>query len=281
MKMKLLLMMMAWMPFMNAGILDSWAKTPQTPPPAISLLLVHDKPGVLLEVKGKYRLYDPKEFSFISTRFIGKRKFIQALHDGLKWGEEFPGLHQLVIVPDSPDITTLIDGSEYRGNLYVYDVEGSVGVINEVSIEDYLQSILVPLEKEQLPQEVLAAIAIAARTNAYYYYLNPKTPYWSLESSKVGYKGYAVTNDNSAIGKAIIATRHLIMNQAKGNSGIIPFPAQFGTTGEGIKAKISLNDAVTMAKKGANAAEILEKAFPETSIVLTYYEKPSKIVMKD
>lgn len=277
---KLVMFLCAWLPLTcQAGILDSWINKPLAPPPMIDVLLVHDMPGVVLEVKGKYRLYDPKNYSFLSTRFIGKRKFIMPLTDGLKWGEEFPGLHQIMIVPDSQQVTTIVDGIEYRGSIYAYDVEGTIGVVNEVDIEDYLQSVLTPSIREQLPQEVLAAIAIATRTNAYYFSYNPKTPYWSIDGTHVGYKGYAVVNPNTPMGKAIVATRYLILNQGESDTPN-PFPAQFGTEDVGgIKSKITLQQAVEMAKKGDNAAQILAKAFPGTSIALMHYEETNKKVM--
>src|SRR5437763_277312 len=91
-------------PHLSAGWFDKittyFSKKTHSTPPKIRVLVIHDKPGVILEVKGKYKIYDPHSLEHLTTRFVGKRKFIQAVHDGLKWGEEFPGLHQLMIVPD-------------------------------------------------------------------------------------------------------------------------------------------------------------------------------------
>lgn len=274
MLMRLMTLLMAVLPFitsLQAGVLDSWAKSTPVPPPMIDILLMHDQPGTVLEVKGKYRLYDPKGFHFISTRFIGKRKYIQALKDGLKWGEEFPGLHQLLIVPDTQEVTANVDGIEYKGSIYVYDVEGSLGVVNQVDIEDYLQSTLTPAIQESLPKEVLAAIAITARTEAYYQSQHPKSSYWSVDGSQVGYKGHALANPNSPIGQAIINTRYLTMSQSGNGQTPLFFPSQFGNQGSGeTKSLITLQEAIQMAEKGHHAGEILAKAFPGTSIVLMH-----------
>lgn len=270
---KFMMGLMAVMPFVtsiDAGVLDSWAKPTPTPPPMIGVLLLHDVPGAVLEVKGKYRIYDPKGYQFISTRFIGKRKYMQVVSDGLKWGEEFPGIHQLMIVPDTQEVTTNVDGIEYRGSVYVYDVEGSIGIVNEVDIEDYLQSTLTPAIQENLPREALAAIAIAARTEAYYQAQNPKSKYWSVDGAQVGYKSYSLANPNSPIGQAIVNTRYLTMTQSKEGQPPSFFPAQLGIDQPG-NAKISLKEAVEMAEKGSHAGQILARAFPGTSIILMHH----------
>lgn len=194
---------------LEAGIIDTitniFTKEPLPQPPSIKALLTHDQDGVILEVKGKYKIYDPRNGELISTRFVGKRRFIQAVREGLKWGEEFPGIYQIVIVPDSPQTTTIVDGIEYRGSIYIYDIGGSISVVNQLDIEDYLSSIMTPkfrdpqqLEfKEPLPYEMLAVFAITARTNAYWQSQNSKTPYWDVDAKEVGYKGYAVVNPTS------------------------------------------------------------------------------------
>lgn len=238
-------------------------------PPAIQILIGHDKEGALIEVKGKYSVYDPKDFSFIGNRYIGKKRYMQALTDGLLWGEEFPGLHQIMIVPETQNITTIVDGVEYTGAIYVYDVNGHLGIVNELPIEDYLQSILGAKANNSYPAEALAAMAITERTNAYYYNQNPKSAFWGLKGDDIQYKGHVMANPNSPAGRAVVTTRNLIMTAPGEQGGVNPFPASFeaGRKGE-VKAKISLSEAVEMAKKGANAADILAKAFPGAKIVL-------------
>lgn len=122
---KVLMFIAALLPFtgnLQAAFWDSFFSSEVKPEPkTIKVLIVHDKPGVVLEVKGKYTLYDPNKskYKHISTRFLGKRKFIQAVSDGLRWGEEFPGVYQLLIVPDEKTMTTVVDGNDYQGNLYI------------------------------------------------------------------------------------------------------------------------------------------------------------------
>ena len=205
----LLIALMPLAPAADAGlanVLMNGKKKPETSE-LIRVLLVHDAPGVVLEVKGDYKIYDPRDFSLINTRNIGQRRYIQAVKDGIKWGEEFPGVYQLMVVPENQNTTTIVDGIEYRGSVYVYDVGGTISVVNDVYVEDYIQSLLAPIYRELYPTETLAAIAIATRTAAYYQANNPKNKYWDIDGRQVGYQGNAATNLNSPVENAVRATR--------------------------------------------------------------------------
>lgn len=277
---RIIMLLLALLPFtgnVDAGfwehIVNTFWKPSQAMPPMVKVLIVHDAPGAIIEVKGKYRLYDPRTNEFISTRFVGKRKFMQALKEGLRWGEEFPGIHQMTIVPDELSTTIIVDGIEYRGAIYVYDVEGSLSVVNEIDIEDYLHSMLARKYLEPLNEETLAALAIAARTNIYAQAENPKSPYWAFDGRQIGYQGHAVIQGNTGIDRAIDATRFLIMSRSgKSDSDAVPFAAQWGDSNQAGQenARISIASADEMAKKGSHAAQILSKAFPNTNIVLMY-----------
>lgn len=257
---------------MDAGLWDtitSYFKKPEesTIPPSIRVLVIHDKVGTVLEVKGKYRIYDPNTGEYISTRFTGKRKFIQTLKNGLKWGEEFPGVHQIMIVPDNDQVTVVVDGIEYAGNIFVYDIGGTISIVNEILIEDYLNSILTTEYRESLPEEAYATIAIAARTNAYYQIENPKNKFWDVDGAQVGYHGHAVAQKTSGIQKAITATRYMIMTKNSRNDQIEVIPAIWSLS------RIPLAEAINLAKEGDHAAQILTKAFPGIRIQLIQYSK--------
>jgi len=274
--------LLCYAPLTQAGIFEDWIsaiwKSEKPQPPAIKVLIVHDLPGVVVEVKGKYEIYDPHQESHLSTRFVGKRRFIQATPDGLKWGEVFPGVHQIKIVPDEPQTTSIIDGMEYKGNLYVYDIGGTISIVNEVDIEDYLNSVLEPQFDENLSVEAYAAIAITARTNAYYQAMNPKNTYWAVDAGTVEYEGYLPTKRMTGIEKAINSTKYMVMTLPKeGTKKGEVFPAQWGSMTGGkhhkdnpVFSKISLSQAEDMARGGDNAAQIVAKAFPGSQLVLMY-----------
>ncbi|HRD54854.1 MAG TPA: SpoIID/LytB domain-containing protein, partial [Parachlamydiaceae bacterium] len=212
----------------------------------------------------------------ISSRFLGKRKFIQSVADGIRWGEEFPGVFQLLIVPEEETTKTVVDGISYKGSLYVYNIAetGTISIVNEVLLDDYLDSVLSnQFNKERLSEEAAAAVAIVARTNALYFALNPKSAFWSVDGTEVGYLGNSNIKFASPVVQAIEATRKMVMSQAS-NEGTKPFPAEWAqlldqTKKDAKLAAITLQDAERLAQKGDHAAEILKKAFPGTSIQLT------------
>lgn len=256
---------------------SSFFKKPNPPsPPLIRVLIVHDKAGATLEVSGKYKIIDPHLNEHVSTRFVGKRKFIQAINDGLKWGEEFPGIYQIKIVPDHPRTTTLVDGVEYRGALYIYNIGNSISIVNELYVEDYLNSVLTHQYQEPLPKEAQAAISIVERTNAYYSVFHPKNKFWDVDASVVGYQGYVLNQNPYSIRNAVKTTRYMILSKkAKEGGSFTPFQGQWEShPGEGrssVISDVSLHQVVEMAKQGENAGQILAKAFPGTTIQWIQY----------
>lgn len=277
-----LVLLFASLTFANsaeAGLWDAlkkylWSQE-ATAPAAVSVLIIHDQPKVVLEVKGKYQLFDPLDNSHISTRFLGKKKTIEAVSGGLKWGEEFPGIHQMQIVPEQA-VAVNVEGVDYPGNLLVYDIGGTISIVNQIPLERYLEIVLEQQFVDPLPEEALAAVAIVARTNAYYQIENPKNPYWTAEASRVGYQGNIKLNSESPIAKAIRVTRGMVLSRTGVYEGVLtPFAAQWGPISGGkpgqhssIFSRITLSEAEEMARKGGNAAQILAKGFPNTTIEL-------------
>ncbi len=266
---------------LEAGIMDlisrAFSKEAPPQPPSIRVLLAHDETGVFLEVKGKYHIYDPHTNAHINTSNQGKRRLVEATFDGIRWGEEFPGVFQIAIVPDSPDTTILVDGVEYRGKMYVYDVEGAISIVNQVDLEDYLSSILPQRYSQEFPEEVYGAIAITARTDNYFTTKNSKNPFWDVEAQKVGYHGYALSRISKPLNKGLQETRYLVLHRVgKGEWLQTPFSVSWKPE-KGVKLEkgttyslITLDEASNLAKKGAKAMQILEKAFPDTSIQRIY-----------
>lgn len=242
-------------------------------PSSVRVLLVHDVPSVNLEVVGTYCLFDPYANVYLSSRFTGKNRPIQALCDGLKWGESFPGLYQLKIQPKSKTTFIVVDKKEYEGSMYVYDVGGTVSLVNEISAENYVREILGNYQSMGLEKETLSALAIVIRTNAYFQAANPKNDFWTVDAQKVSFLG--LVPPCPAIDKAANETRYMVMSR----TGIYertatPFSVQFGTfsggqiTKDTVISKISLEEANALAKSGQHAAQILATAFPGSVIML-------------
>lgn len=285
MKLRNLLIFLTLLPMnvaLHAGMWDnitSYFKGEAIPePPSIRILLVHDVEGANLSVRGRYSLYDPYTKSHISSRFAGKNRYIQAVGDGIKWGESFPGLYQLKIEPDEAVTLVTVNDRDYEGLIYVYDIGGAISIVNEVPVENYVRSILTNYQSQPLEPEALAALAIAARTNAYFQAANPKNSYWAVDAQKVGFNGRL--SSNATVDDALKQTRYMLMSRTGVYEGVAtPFASQLGNlpipqpAKEVQVSKLTLEEVNALAKKGEHAAQILSKAFPGSTIMLMQYSK--------
>lgn len=262
---------------LNASLFDHmksffWGAKP-APVPQIKVLLVNDQPAVSLEARGKYKLYDPNIKEHITSRLIGKKKLVQSLSSGLKWGEEFPGTYQFHLIPETAKDEVFVDGIQYPGSLYVYDIGGTLSVVNEVDVDSYLARVLPLQYPESFPEETMAALVIAARTQCLYQAKNPKNTFWDTDGQLTGYKKEAKPASPELL-SAIRATRNMVLSVTGAYEGTLtPVLAEWGPqAGERNPAtmlsKISLHDAEEMGRKGKVASEILESAFPKAHIEL-------------
>lgn len=283
------LCIMALVPFVSsvngeiASVLRSgWGQNGAPPPPTIKVLALHDQNGAVLEVRGKYKIIDPNTNKDITgLRFKGKSQYIQAIPSGLKWGEEFPGVHQLQIIPTGPETEILLNNNYFPGSLLVYNIGGTISVVNELPIEDYLINTLPNKFPQNLSDETLAALVISERTNAYFQAQHPKNNFFSADGTQVGYQGLLKIDPNSPLQKAIRNTRYMVMSRTGLYEGVItPFaiqwdniPAKLGSDAKIESSKITVAQADEMAKKGDHAAIILDKAFPHSTIQLIRFSE--------
>lgn len=233
------------------------SKPAEAAPSMMKVLIVHNVPGADLEVRGKYKIFDPNKNAFISTRYLGKRNFIQAQAEGLKWGEEFPGVYQIRIVADDKNTTTLIDGREYTGNISVYDIGGTISIVNEVPLEDYVKAVAsYHYYDSRFPQELANAIAIAIRSEAWHQHQNHQQKYWDVQADKTGYLGATSAQDNR-FAKAVKETKGMIL--AKDGA---PLSLDWNS------ADISLAEGENLANNGDHAVQILQRAYPQGTLTL-------------
>lgn len=240
------------------------------PEPSARVLLLHDQPSALLEVKGEYRIFDPRSQQQLSRGFQGKRRLLQATHDGIVWGESFPGVHQITIVPANDATIITLDDTEYKGTLNVYDIGGSISIVNQIPVEELLRNTMPKRYDPTLPQEMLAALAIAARSTSYFAAQNSKSPYWDIQASDVSYSGHESRRPQQ-IEKSISTTRFMYLQDKEHKA---PSAANWQTSAASANTKnnnssaITLSEAEKMAGQGKNAAQILERAFPTTALQL-------------
>ncbi|MEI6242781.1 MAG: SpoIID/LytB domain-containing protein [Chlamydiota bacterium] len=180
-------------------------------PENIHILLERDTPEALLEVKGPYYIFNPYNNSRLTSGLLGKRFIIRAIDDGIRWGEEFPGINQISIVPRSTETSFLVNGIQYAGNLTIYKVGNKLHIINDVPIEAFLQATLCSQFPYPLDNEVMSAIAIAARTTAYSIVQKNKNTFWHISAKDVAYQGCVLVSSDSPMVHAIDTTRNLIL----------------------------------------------------------------------
>ena len=198
-------------PLLSSAIKMPTDISQQSKPATMKVLIGTQQESILLEVKGRHLIYDPLTDLEIGSGSFTKRAAVTPTPDGIKWKEIFPGTSQIRIVPGDSQSTILVNGIEYKGCIELYDVDGKLNIINEVDIERYLKSTLTFQFPQDLDEEVLDALAIIARTNAYFLVQNKPHPYYHISADEIGYQGHALTLQNIALDKAINRTRHVIL----------------------------------------------------------------------
>jgi stage II sporulation protein D len=206
----------------NSSLIENIAE-PMSPR-NIQVLLEKDASEALLEVKGPYYIFNPHNGSKVASGLLGKRFMIHELEQGLKWGEEFSGIHQIYIKPRSEETAIFINGIQYGGGVAVYGVNGTINVVNDIDIEDYVKALLSYELTGSYEPEVLSALAILARTDAYFHATRSEQSFWHVAASEVGYQGSALVAADSPIEKAVETTKHLILVHPS-NGKNLPFAA--------------------------------------------------------
>lgn len=193
-------------------------------PRNLHILLEKDVTEALLEVKGPYMVFNPHDGSKISSGLIGKRFMVRETENGLKWGEEFPGVHQIYVFPKGADSSVFVNGIQYKGAVAIYGVSETINIVNDVDIESYVQSVLSTQFPTPLEPEVMSALAILIRTDAYYAAMKNPRSHWHTMGQPDHYSGSALVVTNSPAVRAAETTRNLILvhpNEGKN----FPFPA--------------------------------------------------------
>ncbi len=177
----------------------------------IQVLLEKDVNEALIEVRGPYYVFNPYDGTRVSSGIINKRFLVHATKDGLKWGEKFPDIHQIYISPRSKNTSILVNGVQYDGGIAIFKNQDKISIINEIKIENYLKCILSEQFTLPLENEVMSAVAIAARTSAYYICEKNPTALWHVSANEVGYYGATQLIPHSPVVKAVDNTKNLVL----------------------------------------------------------------------
>ena len=183
----------------------------QKKPATIKVLITDKAEKALLEVKGRYHIFDPQTSLPITSSAFGKKSVVHVQGKGIEWGEPFPHIHQMRIVPANAECSILINGIEYRGCMEIYNLDGAISIINEIDIENFLKSTLTIKLPSIQEAHVLEALAIVARTHAYYLALRNANMQWHVGAKEADYLGYGVTLQRLSLDRAIEKTKHLIL----------------------------------------------------------------------
>lgn len=193
-------------------------------PDRIKVLLAEDAQKAVLEVKGKYEVVDPRTGSHLSS---GSAKCypIEAHSGGLQWGEGYPDIFQIAVLPLHAETTILVNGVEYRGALLVYEVSGRLYVVNDLPIEEYTQCMLAVKAPTELEDEAVSALAIVMRSDAYSKVLRSRSAYWHVRARDVGYCGDGAGVWSDRYRRAVEQTSGMLLVASE--VGGRPIPAQF------------------------------------------------------
>lgn len=225
-----------------------------TSPQNIQLLLEKDASEALLEVKGPYYIFNPHDGSRVSSGLLGKRFMVHELENGLKWGEEYPGIHQIYIKPRSEETKIFVNGIQYDGAIAIYGISGSINIVNDLEIETYVKSILFSEFSSPLESEVLSALAILVRTDAYYHAAKNKDSFWHISAREAGFNGAPLMATNSPLEKAVDSTRHLILVHPE-NGKNLPFATSWteNSAGKTVSYEMIFRKDAFCPEKGVSA----------------------------
>ena len=229
------------------------AKAKANAEPTIRVLIAKDVNAALLEVRGSYCVVKEGTKEQLSSGSTGKRFVVQSIAEGLRWGEEYPDVYEISVLPRSLSTMMYVNGMQYKGSLTIYCTPNrEISIVNEVAIEDYLKSILTA-EGAPLSPEAMASLVIAKRTAAYVAAMQNKdtTKLYDVAASETHYFGHGVTMQKGGVDEIVENTKHIVLM-----NGTAPV----------LNVAFTKENAEELASKGYDAKKILKTICPEGSL---------------
>ncbi len=191
--------------------------------PTVKVLLAKEREVLNVEVHGAHNIYDPLSGTKLESAFMGSSYYMYPTTDGMKWGQEFPGVYQLLVVPDEPSSTGVtVNGTTYGGVVAFYQVKDKLAAVNWISLEEFtsslLSSIFLPQEVDQ--REALASYAVIIRSKTYENMLVPRNKFWDLQGEVCGYKGRSTTRLDEPFVQAMQGSRLVVMSPKEDSEGL-------------------------------------------------------------
>ncbi len=240
--------------------------------PMLKVLLAEDQESFVVEVNGTYNVYDPYTGKKLESAFSKSSYEMIPTVEGIKWGPEFPGIYQILLIPDSKESSVIVNGIQYPGAVAFYIVESTLAAVNWVSLEDFTTSILSSsfFPKDQDQREALSAYAIAVRSLAYQALLQSTHGFWDITANSAGYKGRSVERTDKKFIDAMKVSQGVVLAGNINSSADMSLSKAFSNAFD----KMPFDEIAAMAAGGQDARKILEKFFPGE--VLTVIKEPVK-----
>jgi len=233
--------------------------------PTVKVLLAKEREVLNVEVQGAHNIYDPLSGTKLESAFMGSSYYMYPTTDGVKWGQEFPGVYQLLIVPDEPSSTGVtVNGTTYGGVVAFYQVKDRLAAVNWISLEEFtsslLSSLFLPREGDQ--REALASYAVIIRSKTYENMLVPGNKFWDLQGEVCGYKGRSTIRLDEAFVQAMQGSKLVVMSPKEESDGL---------TKEMLADMLQtmpFEKVVALAQDGQTARHILKRFYPNTEFQL-------------
>jgi hypothetical protein len=168
------------------------------------------------EVKKSFSAEDTMEVTYENGRYLVKKESETMMFASYPRFVPHEGsIMRIDNFTNRPSWSTNMNDNQYRGILEVRNIDGSLVVINELPLEDYMKGLAEPADND--PFEKIKAILIAARSYAYYYMTEgvkfPGMPYHGSDDPAIfqrylGY-GYEMRAPNTV--KAIEETAGIVV----------------------------------------------------------------------
>jgi stage II sporulation protein D len=235
--------------------------------PIMKVLLTKDQESIMVEVRGPHNVYDPYTGKKLEAAFMGSSYYMNPTTDGIKWGQEFPGVYQIVIIPDEPSDGIFVNGISYPGAVAFYEVDNRLAAVNWASLDDFTSALVSSnfLPKETDQKEAIAAYAIALRTQAYQQILSSEHQFWDVSAENCGYRGNVAVRLDIPFREAIKATKKIVM--AGNEQSNIPMDFTKKAVDD-LRQKMPISEVQAMARTGKDAKIILHRFYPDQNLTV-------------
>lgn len=231
--------------------------------PICKVLLLKEQKSIQVEINGAHNIYDPYTGKKLEASYLSSSYPMVPTVEGIKWGQDFPGVYQIVIIPDDETVGVTINGITYTGVVVFYQIEDRLSAINWISLDDMTSSLLSSnfLPRDAYQKEAVASYAIALRSIIYQQIASAENPYWDIKAEDCGYQGKTVVRVDSAFVEAMKATKKIVLADTSAQ----PLTRK---TIEALRQKLPSTEVEAMAKDGKDARIILRRFYPNTTLTI-------------